>query len=121
MKNFIPFISGFSRCAYIFLIAESSALDVLKIYKTEVENQLAKKIQVVRSDRRGEYFGRYNEGILVMDLYNLLHDWRIIAHHTVPDTPEQIGVVERKNKTLMGMIRSIMSSIIYQNSFVVKP
>ena len=36
-------------------------LDVFKSFKVEVENQLNKRIKSVRSDRGGEYYGRYDE------------------------------------------------------------
>ena len=33
---------------------------MFKIYKAEVENQVNRKIKVVRSHRGGEYYGRYD-------------------------------------------------------------
>ena len=36
-------------------------MDVLDIYLNEVERQLGIKVKVVRSDRDGEYYGRYDE------------------------------------------------------------
>ena len=36
---------------------KSQMLDVFKSYKVEVENQLGKKIKVVKSDHGGEYHG----------------------------------------------------------------
>ena len=33
---------------------------MFKNFKVEVENQLSKKIKVVRFDRGGEYYGRYD-------------------------------------------------------------
>ena len=60
-QYFIMFIDDFSRYGYIYLIHEKSkSLDVLKNYKAEVENQLSKKVRSVRSDRDGEYYGRYD-------------------------------------------------------------
>ncbi|CAL9020349.1 unnamed protein product [Prunus brigantina] len=59
---FITFTDDFSRFGHVYLIKEkSSALDMFKIYKAEVENQLNLKIKVVRSDRGGEYYGRFDE------------------------------------------------------------
>ena len=61
-KYFITFIDDYSRYGYLYLINEKSdALDTFKIYKAEVENQLDRKIKVVRSDRGGEYYGKYDE------------------------------------------------------------
>ena len=34
--------------------------NVFKAYKAEVENQLDKKIKAIKSDRGGEYYGRYD-------------------------------------------------------------
>ena len=34
---------------------------MFNIYKAEVENQLNRKIKVVRSDHGGEYYGRHDE------------------------------------------------------------
>ena len=57
---FITFIDDFSRYGYLYLIHEKSqSLDVFKNYKAEVENQLNKRIKSVRSNRGGEYYGRY--------------------------------------------------------------
>ena len=61
-KYFITFIDDFSRYGYIFLIHEKSeALDMFKIYKTEIELKQEKKTKIVRSDRGGEFYGRYGE------------------------------------------------------------
>ena len=60
-KYFITFIDDYSRYGYLFLIHEKSqSLDVFKSFKAEVELQLGKKIKAVRSDRGGEYYGRYD-------------------------------------------------------------
>ncbi|GJU04613.1 retrotransposon protein, putative, ty1-copia subclass [Tanacetum coccineum] len=41
---------------YVYLLkSKDEAIDKFVLYKTEVENQLGKKIKVVRSDRGGEY------------------------------------------------------------------
>eukprot|EP00253_Pinus_taeda_P013682 PITA_13682 len=40
---------------------KSEALDAFKIFKAEVEKQCSKQIKIVRSDRGGEYYGRYTE------------------------------------------------------------
>ena len=59
-QYFITFID-YSRYGYLYLIHEKSqSLDVFKSYKAEVENQLGKKSKVVKSDRGGEYYGRYD-------------------------------------------------------------
>ena len=61
-KYFIIFIDDFSHYDYVFLLHEKSeALKVFKVYKAEVENQLDRKIRVVKFDKSGEYYSRYDE------------------------------------------------------------
>ena len=60
-QYFISFIDDYSRYGYLYLIHEKSqSLDVFKSFKAEVELQLGKKIKAVKSDRGGEYYGRYD-------------------------------------------------------------
>jgi hypothetical protein len=52
--SFITFTDDYSHYGYIYPIKErSEMLDKFKIFKAEVENQLDKKIKIVRSDRGG--------------------------------------------------------------------
>jgi transposase InsO family protein len=39
-----------------------------------------------------------------------LEEEGIVAQYTMSDTPQQNGVVERRNRTLMDMVRSILNS-----------
>ena len=50
----------FQDMATHLLQEKSQSLDIFKIFKVEVENQLGKRIKSVRSDRGGEYYGRYD-------------------------------------------------------------
>ena len=60
-QYFIIFKDDFSRYGYLYLIHEmSQSLDVFKNYKAEVENQFGKRIKSIKSNRSGEYYGRYD-------------------------------------------------------------
>ena len=60
-QYFITFIDDYSRYGYLYLLHEKSqSLDIFKTFKVEVELQLGKKIKVVKFDRDGEYYGRYD-------------------------------------------------------------
>ena len=53
---------------------------MFKFYKAKVENQQNKKIKTVRSDRGGEYYGRYNRsGKYPRPFVNLLKECDIIT------------------------------------------
>ena len=96
-KYFITFIDDFSRYGYIYLLKEKSqAVDAFEIYINEVERQLDKKVKVVRSDRGGEFYGKYNEtGQCPGPFAKLLERHGIRAQYTMPYTPQQNGVAER--------------------------
>ena len=60
-QYFMTFVDDFSRFDYIYLLhKKSQSLDMFKFFKVETENQLSKRIKSVRSDRGGEYYGRYD-------------------------------------------------------------
>ncbi|KAL0295040.1 UNVERIFIED_CONTAM: Retrovirus-related Pol polyprotein from transposon TNT 1-94 [Sesamum angustifolium] len=104
-RYFVSFIDDYSRYMYLYLIFDKSeAFDAFKAYKVEVEKQLEKSIKIVRSDRGGEYYGRYTEkGQNPGPFAAFLKEEGIIAQYTMPGTPQQNGVAERRNRTLMDM------------------
>nr|GFB17337.1 hypothetical protein [Tanacetum cinerariifolium]GFB18161.1 hypothetical protein [Tanacetum cinerariifolium] len=78
-------------------------------FQKEIENQLRKTIKSLRSDRGGEYMSQ--------KFLDHLKDHGIIAHRTPPYTPQHNGVSERRNRTLLDMVRSMMSQITLPKSF----
>ena len=109
--SFITFTDDYSRYGYIYPIKErSEALDKFKIFKAEVENQHDLKIKIVRSDRGGEYYGRHTTyGQVPGPFARFLQENGIAAQYSMPGDPPQNGVAERRNRTLMDMVRSMMS------------
>ncbi|XP_022008232.1 uncharacterized protein LOC110907579 [Helianthus annuus] len=110
--SFITFIDDYSRYMYLYLIKEKSeSLEMFKTFKAEVENQLSRKIKVVRSDRGGEYYGRHTDiGQVPGPFFNFCKEHGIVNQFTMPGTPQQNGVAERRNRTLMDMIRSMLAN-----------
>jgi len=111
-QYFITFIDYYSRYSYLYLIHEKfQYLDVLKTFKAEVELQLGKKIKTVKSDRGGEYYGRYDgSGEQRLGPFALfLKECEIVLQYTMPDKPSMNGVAERRNRTLTDMVRSMIS------------
>ena len=61
-KYFITFINDFSCYGYVYFLKEKSqAINALEVFVNEVERQLDKKVKIVKSDRGGEYYGKYDE------------------------------------------------------------
>ena len=56
MQYYVTFIDNFSRYTKVYLLRHKhEALDMSLIYKVEVENQLNRKIKLLRLYRGGEY------------------------------------------------------------------
>jgi len=52
----VTFIDDYFKfCNTYLLKSKDEVLDWFKMYKAEAENQLEKKIKILRSDRGGEY------------------------------------------------------------------
>jgi len=111
-KYFISFIDDYSRYMYLYMLHnKNEALDAFKIFKAEVEKQCGKQIKIVRSDRGGEYYGRYTEdGQAPGPFAKFLQEHGIVAQYTTAGSPYQNGVAERRNRTLLDMVRSMLSS-----------
>ena len=110
-QYFVSFIDDHSRYAYLFLIHEKSqVLDVFKSFKAEVENQLNKMIKKVKSDRGGEYYGRYDGSGEQRPgpFARYLEECGIVPQYTMPGSPSMNGVAERRNRTLKDMVRSMI-------------
>jgi transposase InsO family protein len=74
-----------------------------------VENKLSTKIKALRTDRGREYLS---------EQFKNFYDEKGIARQlTIPYTPQQNGVAERRNRTLFDMVRSMMAQANLPISF----
>ena len=79
----------------------SKAFEKFKEFKVEIENQLGIRVKAIRFDWGGKY--------LLKDFKDYLTENGIISQMTTPGTPQQNSVAEIKNRTLLDMVRSMMS------------
>ena len=64
----------------------------------------------MRSDRGGEYYGRHAPfGQVPGPFAKYLEENGIKAQYSMLGEPQQNGVAERRNRTLMDMVRSMLS------------
>ncbi|GJY72376.1 retrotransposon protein, putative, ty1-copia subclass [Tanacetum coccineum] len=107
---FVTFTDDFSRYGYVYLLKHKcEVFETFKVFQKEVENQFGKTIKSQRSDRGGEYMSQ--------EFLDNLKDHGIIAHRTPPYTPQHNSVLERRNRTLLDMVRSMMSQTTLPKSF----
>ncbi|XP_070055303.1 uncharacterized protein [Nicotiana tomentosiformis] len=91
----------YSKYRYIYLLRrKSECFDKFKEFKTETKKIHDKYIKTLRSDRGGEY--------LSAEFIKYLSDCGITSQFSTPRTPQQNGVAERRNRTFMKMVRSIL-------------
>ena len=111
-KYFISFIDDLSRYMYLYILHnKNEVLEAFKVFKAEVEKQCGKEIKIVRSDRDGEYYGRYLEdGQSLGPFAKFLQEHGIVTQYTMLGSLDQNGVAERRNRTLLDMVRSMLSS-----------
>jgi transposase InsO family protein len=79
-----------------------------------VENQYDMKIKIVRSGHEGwggeEYYGRHTSyGQIPRPFTRFLQENGIVTQYSTLGEPQQNGVTERRNHTLMNMVRSMLS------------
>ncbi|KAJ0566228.1 putative RNA-directed DNA polymerase [Helianthus annuus] len=102
-RYFITFIDDYTRKSWVyFLKYKSEALNYFKRFKALNEKQSDHLIKTLRSDRGGEYCSNAFQEYLKVNC---------IRHQlTNSYSPQQNGVAERKNRTLMELSRSMMNA-----------
>jgi transposase InsO family protein len=100
-KYFISFVDDYTRfCTVYFSKRKSEAFEKFREFEMEFSNQFGRKIKKIRTDNGGEFFSKGFE--------NHLKKRGIIHEHTIPDSPFQNGVAERKNRTLCEGAKSML-------------
>ena len=100
-KYFVLFIDDFTRKTFVyFLTQKSQVLEKFKEFKAFAENETECQIQTLRSDNGGEYTSKaFNE---------FCRNHGIQRQFSTPYTPQQNGVAERKNRTLVESARCML-------------
>lgn len=102
-KYFMLLVDDCSRFMWIFLLkGKGEAFEVFKRFKKLAESESGERLKCFRTDRGGEFnsaeFKKYCE------------EKGVKRHFTAPFSPQQNGVVERRNQTVLEMARCIMKS-----------
>ena len=93
-RYYVTFINDATRETWIYCIRnKSDVFDTFKKWKALVENETGKRLKFLRSDNGGEYCSKE------FDRY--CYENGIFREKTVPGTPQENGVSERMNKTIM--------------------
>ncbi|KAI5329221.1 hypothetical protein L3X38_028618 [Prunus dulcis] len=108
-KYFLLFTDDCTRMSWMYFIRnKSSALECFRKFKAMTELQSGYKIKGLRSDRGGEF--------LSSEFNSFCAEVGIQRQLTVAYSPQQNGVAERKNRTVVEMAKSMLheKSIPYE-------
>jgi transposase InsO family protein len=98
---FMLLVDDYTRMtAVFFLRKKSEAFKHFKIYKEMVETEMDLKIKCLRSDNGGEFTSK--------EFMDLCGEHGIKRQFSAARTPQQNGVVERKNKIVQEMARTML-------------
>jgi transposase InsO family protein len=100
-RYFITFIDDMTRCVWVQPMKQKSeALRWFKSWQAFVEKLTGAKVKALRSDHGGEYMSAAFQ--------QHLQQQGIVHQRSAPYTPQQNGVAERCNRTLVEMARAML-------------
>ena len=101
-KYFVMFIDDFSRCCNVYFMKRKSEVpEKFKEFEAATTSGGTLKIGTLRSDNGGEYLSE--------DFKKYLESKDVHHELTVPYSPEQNGVAERMNRTLVESARTLIA------------
>jgi transposase InsO family protein len=100
-KHFMSFIYDYTRTCWVYLLKyKSQAFETFKKFHVWIQNEEQSHIGTLCTDNAREYTSNEFE--------NYLRQHGIQHQTAVPYNPQQNGVAERKNRTLLNMVCSMM-------------
>ena len=101
-KYGLVIVDDYSRWTWVkFLRHKDESHSVFVTFCNQVQNEKDLRIVKVRSDHGGEFENK--------DFESFFNDRGILHDFSCPRTPQQNGVVERKNRTLQEMARTMIN------------
>ncbi|KAI3684714.1 hypothetical protein L6452_33939 [Arctium lappa] len=95
-------VDDYSRFTWVyFLRTKDETSGLIKFFILRIENQTNQKVKVIRSDNGTEFKN--------LDLKNFCEEKGIERQYSAPRTPQQNGVAERRNMTLIEVARSLLA------------
>lgn len=100
-KYFLLFEDDYSRMTFVyFLKNKSDVFECFKNFKSLVENQKERKIKCLRTDNGGEFCGN--------EMEKFLRSNGIVHQTTNAHTPEQNGMLERMNRSIVEKAKCLL-------------
>ncbi|GJT04548.1 putative ribonuclease H-like domain-containing protein [Tanacetum coccineum] len=100
----------FSRFSWVFFLAtKDETSEILKAFITRIENQINHRVKIIRCDNGTEFKNKEMNQFCEMNV--------IKSEFSVARTPQQNGVAERKNITLIEAARTMLANSKLPSTF----
>ena len=100
-RYILSFVDDYSHKTWVyFLHAKFETFSAFKSFKARVEKEAHATITCLRTDRGGEFTSE--------EFANYCNHHRISRQLTTTYTPQQNGVAERKNHTILNAVRAVL-------------
>ncbi|RVX13013.1 Retrovirus-related Pol polyprotein from transposon TNT 1-94 [Vitis vinifera] len=86
-------------------------------YMLTIIDDFSRKVWVFFFKQKSDVLATFNEWKIMIEKHTGKQSEGIVRHHTVHHTPQQNGVTERMNKTLMEKARCMLSNVGLPKSF----
>jgi hypothetical protein len=98
---YVSFIDDYSCKTWVYILkSKDEVFSKFKEFKDLIENISERNIKILRSDNGGEYTSK--------EFVKFCKDVGIKREVTTPYNPQQNGVAERKNKTIMEAVKTMI-------------
>jgi transposase InsO family protein len=98
---YVTFIDDFSRKTWIyFMKTKDEVFSHFRAFKAQVENMTGRKIKVLRTDNGGEFTST--------EFIDFCKEAGIKREKTMAYNPQQNGVAERKNRSIISAVKAMM-------------
>lgn len=109
-RYYLLFVDDYSRMSFIYFMKEKSEVfKFFREFKSLVEKQKQTYIKVLRTDNGGEFCSKGME--------DYLKEHGILHQKTNPYTPEQNGMSERNNRTIVEKARCLLYDAKLEKKF----
>nr|GEV62389.1 zinc finger, CCHC-type [Tanacetum cinerariifolium] len=109
-KYIFLLVDDYSRYMWVyFLNTKNQAFDTFKEDKKLIENELRTTLKILRTDRGGEFTSN--------EFKQYCKENGIARQLTAPYSPQQNGLVERRNRTIMSTTRCMMKATNMPQNF----
>ncbi|CAM8965989.1 unnamed protein product [Rhodiola kirilowii] len=106
----LVFVDDFSRKGWIYFLCEKNeAFTLFKSFKIMVEKETGAAISCLRTDRGGEFTSS--------SFNSFCEEQGIKRQLTASYTPQQNGIAERRNRTILNMVRCLLNDRAVPKTF----